>query len=82
MNLIIFPFISSKRILSDFDPLTNKGTNNISNIEIITDVIANIGNDNSEEESHSVLSRQNAISVNAFYYGDVVMKDEYHWDLL
>lgn len=82
VNLIIFPFVNSKRMLNDFDPLTNKGTNTVSNIEIMSDVIANIGKDVSEGEKYGIVSRQNAISVNAFYYGDVIMKDEYHWDLL
>lgn len=72
--LFVFPFMNAKRILSSWDPLTNKTYSNYSNIDIIQDVITgeamkfyrqtNRGNSATE----GLLNRSNFIPYNAYFY--------------
>lgn len=82
VNYIVFPFIELKRIENNFDSTTGKGINNVPTMQLISNVISNIGVQKTQENNHSFSSRQNALLVNAFYYGDVVRNHNYHTELL
>lgn len=73
IDVIIYPFMSSKRVLSGWD-VTNGGiaTKSYSSWDILIDVIN--GNETIEKDDNSGTSRLDAIPANAFFYKECCTK--------
>lgn len=74
IDVIIYPFMSTKRIVSGWY-VTSEGlaTQQYSNLDILADVIS--GRSKQEEKSNSAASRLDAIEPNAFFYKECVKRD-------
>lgn len=80
VNSFVFPYMDAKRIVSGFSVELNASTNNYS----MADVFDHMKSARSrvEEQSNTLLDRQNAVPVNAFFYMDVNCKNKYHTEIL
>jgi hypothetical protein len=72
--LFVFPFMNMKRIVSSWDPLTNKTYSQYSNIEIIEDVLSGEAmkfyrqTNQGESAAEGLANRFNFIPFNAYFY--------------
>ncbi len=66
IDAVIYPFMTTKRIVAGWDAGTGLASNSYSNIEILADVLK--GNSLSERGENTTASRLDAIEPNAFFY--------------
>lgn len=73
IDVIIYPFMSTKRIVSGWD-VTSGGlaTQQYSNLEILADVLS--GRSKQEENENTATGRLDAIEPNAFFYKECVKR--------
>ena len=79
VNSFVFPFMDSKRIVSGFSVELNAGLNVYSMADVFNYMNSN---KEREEDTNTLLDRQDAVPVNAFFYKDVNCKNKYHPELL
>lgn len=72
IDIIVFPFMTTKRIVADWDAGTGLAANKYSNLEILSDVIK--GKSLSERGDNTAASRLDAIEPNAFFYKECCVR--------
>lgn len=80
VSVVVFPFMTAKRIVAGFTVETNSATVDYTLFDIV-DVMYD-ADINEIVSSNTLFDRQDAVPVNAFYYQDVQKKNEYHPELL
>lgn len=66
IDLVIYPFMTTKRIAADWDPSTGIASNNYSNVDILMEVLN--GKSLTERGENTAAGRLDAIDANAFFY--------------
>lgn len=72
VDLIIYPFMTTKRIVAGWDDTMGLPANNYSNIDILVDVI--VGKSLSERGENTASGRLDALIPNAFFYKECCTK--------
>ena len=80
VNGFVFPFMGAKRIVAGYSVELDAGINDYSLAEVFNYMKSDNGRDN--EETNTLLDRQDAVPVNAFFYKDVNCKNKYHSELI
>ena len=80
VNGFVFPYMTAKRIVAGYSVELDAGLNDYSLSDVFDHMRSN--KDGDEYETNTLLDRQDAVPVNAFYYKDVIGKNKYHSELL
>lgn len=80
INSFVFPFMYAKRIVSGFSVEMDAGTNNYSMADVFDHMKS--ARSRADNNSSTLLDRQNAVPVNSFFYKDVNCKNQYHTEIL
>ena len=80
VNGFVFPFMGAKRIVAGYSVELDAGINDYSLAEVFNYMKSDNGGD--KEETNTLLDRQDAVPVNAFFYKDVNCKNKYHSELI
>lgn len=80
VNGLVFPFMGAKRIVAGYSVELDAGLNDYSMSDVFDYMLGNKGEE--ENETNTLMDRQDAVPVNTYFYKDVNGKNTYHSELL